>query len=146
MKPQEIWELFKGRENLDHDSYEAWSFGKSLDELAELVIKGIKRGTSSAHPHYLREGERLPEAGDYSVILNSSGEALCVIRNKKVSILPFRDISEGHARIEGEGDGSLSHWREVHIKFFEEESRTYGFDFNEDMLVVFEEFELVFRP
>ena len=46
----------------------------------------------------------------------------------------------------GEGDGSLAHWREVHRAFFTEELAGAGLCFTEDMPVLFEEFELLFRP
>ena len=75
-----------------------------------------------------------------NIILDSQENEVCVTVNKKVYIKPFKEISKEYAFLEGEGDKSLKYWREAHIKFFMEE--TYG-EFNEDMEVVCEEFELI---
>ena len=124
--------------------YEAWAYGDAPDELARLTLSGVKRGTSSAHALYTAENEPLPQAGDYSVILDSCGEAVCVIRNVTVRILLFREVDERHARLEGEGDRSLRHWREVHERFFRQELAGIPMVFTEDIAVVCEEFEVMY--
>lgn len=86
--------------------------------MAELVLKGIKTGTASAYPLYEIKNEKLPKAGDYSVILDSKNEAVCVIQTTEVYVVLFKEVSEEHAVKEGEGDGSLEYWRNVHIEFF----------------------------
>jgi hypothetical protein len=35
-----------------------------------------------------------------------------------VATVPFEEVSEEFAAIEGEGDGSLRYWREVHWTYF----------------------------
>ena len=64
---------------------------------------------------------------------------------RKVTILPFKYVTEEFAIMEGEGDKSLEYWRNVHIKFFTEELKEVGKQFNEDMNIVYEEFEVVFK-
>ena len=123
---------------------EAWAFGDAPDELAALVLSGRKTATASAYPVYEAEGEPLPKAGEYSVILDSEDNAVCVIRTTRVYVAPFRDVSAEHAFREGEGDRSLAHWRMVHEAFFERELAAVGLSFHEDMLVVCEEFERVY--
>jgi len=49
------------------------------------------------------------------------------------------------AEIEGEGDKSLKYWRRAHISFFSRELEEYNMKFTEDMPVVFEEFEVVYK-
>ena len=124
--------------------YEAWTFGDAPDELAALVLSGRKTATASAYPVYEAEGEPLPKAGEYSVILDSEDNAVCVIRTTRVYVAPFRDVSAEHAFREGEGDRSLAHWRMVHEAFFERELAAVGLSFDEDMPVVCEEFEGVY--
>lgn len=58
---------------------------------------GVKTATASAYAWYEADGEPLPQAGDYSVILSSKEEAVCVIQNTKVYIAPFSEVSEEHA-------------------------------------------------
>lgn len=45
---------------------------------------------------------------------------------------------------EGEGDMSLEYWRKIHRVFFTEELKDLEKEFTEDMMVVCEEFEVVY--
>ena len=143
--PEELWRAFCDRSGHRGEDCDAWAFGGAADRLAGLVLRGVKRATSSAYDCYLAEGEPLPTAGDYSVILNSSGYAVAVIRNVSVTLRRFCDVDEGYAAAEGEGDLSLDYWRQVHRDFFSEELGAIGKAFSEEMTVVCEEFECVFR-
>jgi len=139
MNAEQMWRLFSEKENIESD-YEAWAFGDQADTLARLVLEGVKAATASAYACYEAEGEPLPQVGDYSVILDSRGEAVCIIQNTKVYVTPFSEVSQEHACREGEGDQSLPYWREVHERFFREELKPLGLDFAENMMVVCEEF------
>lgn len=143
MNAQEMWEAYSQREHIEAD-YEAWAFGVDADELARLVYGGIKTATASAYPLYELEGEALPEVGQYSVILDSQENAVCIIRTEKVFIVPFRDVDVRQAWKEGEGDRSLSYWRAVHERFFGSCMEEAGLPFSEDMNVVCEEFIRVY--
>ncbi len=110
------------------------------DRLAQLVLKGDKRATTSLYCLYDLENERLPQVGDINIILDSREEEICVTVNTAVYRKPFKDITEEYAFREGEGDKSLKYWKDGHAAFFMEE--TEG-KFTEDMEVVCEEFELL---
>ena len=138
MTAKELWE----KSGLTGE-YDAWSFGD--DELTELVKSGKKTATASAYDCYLAEDEELPEVGETSVLLDDNDEAVCIIRTSKVSVLPFNEVSEEHARKEGEGDCSLAYWKKVHKDFFQEELAEIGKAFYEEMMVVCEEFEVVYK-
>lgn len=128
-------------------NYESWHFcsnEKDANELVELVLEGPKRGTASLHKLYELENERVPSVGVHSVLTDWEGIAKCIIKDVNVTILPFRDFSEELARIEGEGDKSLEYWRSAHLNVFRADAEEYGFEFNEDLLVVFEQFEVVY--
>ena len=88
------------------------------------------------------EGEPLPEVGGYSIILDSKDQAVCIIRTTRVYTVKFNRVSEEHAWKEGEGDRSLEYWRNTHRRFFTDELRVDGLDFNEEMELVCEEFEV----
>ena len=143
MTAEQMWAEFAAKNNLSDTDWEAWAFGGDADSLARLTLEGVKTATSSAFPLYELEGEALPEAGEYSVILDSREEAVCIIRTERVSIVPFRDIGADHARREGEGDLSLAYWRSVHEAFFAKELAEAGLVFGEDLPVVCEEFRKV---
>ncbi len=144
MTKQEMWAEFSKRNGLENEKYKAWAFGSVADKLADLTLKGIKTATSSAYILYEIEGDELPKVGEYNIILNSKNEAVCIIKLTDVSIKPFNEISEKEAL--AEGLENLDHWREVHEKFFTEYLKVYDLEFKEDIDVVFETFELVYKP
>ena len=140
MNAEEMWQ----RSGLS-GSYEAWAFGDTPDKLAELVKQGIKTATCSAYDLYQIENEPLPQAGSYSIILNSGDEAVCIIKTLKVYVTEYNKVSEEHAFKEGEGDRSLEYWRKVHEEFLTDELSSVNLKFNENIKVVCEEFEVVYR-
>ena len=139
MTAEEMWKL-SGQPG----EFDAWSFGGEPDLLADLVLKGKKRATSSLYILYGLENEELPEADGCSVVLNSSGEAVCVIRTDRVSIVPFRNVTGDFVAMEGEGNLSIDHWRKVHEDFFKKELEPYGMSFDPGMDVVCEEFTMIY--
>ena len=141
---EQMWAEFAPRHGLDNTPYEAWAYGGDADALAQLTLAGVKTATSSALPLYQLEGEPLPEAGAYSVILDSRNQAVCVIRTERVALVPYRDVTEEHARREGEGDRSLAFWRQVHKAYFTEELARAGMAFRQDLPLVCEEFVKVY--
>lgn len=142
----------------------AWSFGatpQEADELLALVLDGTKTATASAlwdyEPgelddelqHELDEldddnGEEdgLPSSGDLSIVLDGAGHPRALIRTTDVRIVPFGEVDEEHARAEGEGDRSLTHWRAVHERFFREHA-DHEKEFSPTMPVVLERFEVL---
>ncbi len=140
MTTEELWE----RSGLS-GTYEAWAFEEAPDQLAELVVKGIKTATCSVYDLYQINNEPLPKAGDYSIILNSDGEAVCIIKTTKVYVAEFCQVSAEHAFKEGEGDRSLEYWRKVHENYLTNELAPLYKAFNENIKVVCEEFTVVYR-
>jgi len=127
--------------------YEAWHFcmdEKNANELAELVKKGIKRGTTSLYHSYQLENEPLPEIGQHNIILDWQGNPQCIIKTTNVEVVKFKEVTEAFAKIEGEGDGSLDYWKKVHRIAFEKELSMGEKMFSDNMLVVCEVFEVVY--
>ncbi|MCR5099260.1 MAG: ASCH domain-containing protein [Lachnospiraceae bacterium] len=140
MTAEELWE-----KSGIFGTYEAWPFGEAPDELADLVVQGTKTATCSAYDLYIINDEPLPKAGDYSVILNSKEEAVCIIKTTKAYVTEFINVSAEHAFKEGEGDRSLEYWRKVHVNFLTNELASVNKAFNENTKVLCEEFEVVYQ-
>ena len=127
------------------DGLERWHFElteSACNTLLDLVLQGKKRATSSSLAGYQLSGEEPPEERDLSVTTDWDGNPRFVIRTVRVTLIPYRDIAFDLARLEGEDD-TLDSWRMNHGKFFREEGKELGYEFTEDMTVVFEEFEVV---
>ncbi len=116
---------------------------RDADALAELVKNGIKTATSSLHILYEEEGETLPQVGEISIITDYDGCAKAIIETTLVELVRFSDVSADFAYREGEGDRSLDYWQRVHREFFTAELRELGIDFDENMLVVLEQFKVI---
>lgn len=143
----ELWEEFKGQNPELQDDYSVWAFGSSpemADELLALVLEGKKTATASSHLMY-DENEIMPFAGAYSVVLDGQAEAQAIIKTISVEVLPFNEVTEEFAYLEGEGDRSLEYWQEVHESFFRQEFEGTDFEFDEYMPVVCEIFELIYQ-
>lgn len=146
----EMWLKYKQLKHIDDQvpCPESWYFcnnKKDADDLAGLVLEGTKRATASLHKIYEVENEPMPEVGDLSIITDYEGVAECIIQTTKITLQAFKDVPESFAQREGEGDKSLAYWQKAHKWFFGMEAESYGGKFTEDMLVVCEEFELVFK-
>ena len=144
MTPQEMWNAYKKINPSIGDEIDAWAFGVDADFLADLVLSGEKTATASAYDLYALEDESLPQEGTFDIILDSQNQAVCIVEITKVSVQPFNQVSAQHAFKEGEGDKSLSYWRQVHEDFFTEWMREAGQTFTPDSKVVLEEFRKVY--
>lgn len=143
-----MWSLYTQNNHVKNKTYEAWCFGGDIstaNELAKLVVNGIKTATSSAYQLYEFENSPLPLTGGLSIILDAYNNAVCITETTKVYTCTFGEVSEDHAFKEGEGDCSIAYWRKVHKDFFSKELKLYDLYFDENMMIVCEEFEVVWK-
>lgn len=148
---ENMWTDYLAHQPLgSHSSTEvpqAWHFCANeadANECAQLVLLGRKRATSPSLWFFESRHEAVPKVGDLNIVTDWNGQAVCIIRTTKVQILPLNQINETHARIEGEGDGSLAWWYQVHWDYYQHELQEFGLIPQPDMPIVFEEFECIF--
>ena len=79
-----------------------------------------------------------PVIGDFALVEDSQGHAICVIHVTAIHLLRFSDVTAELAAKEGEGDLSLANWQTEHQRFFEREGT-----FSATMELIFQEFEVV---
>jgi uncharacterized protein YhfF len=146
-RASEFWRRFLEKEGLQKElePYEVFSFTNSKEganSLLKLVLEGKKRATSSALPAY--GSEPIPSVGTLSVVTDWDGNPAAVIKTVKVTIIPFGEMTYEIASREGE-DEVLDTWKANHTAAFLADAEECGFDFNDEMPVVFEDFEVVYR-
>ena len=145
---EKFWQDFLDntkQKNLKYDDVFSFGCGSEMEtNLAKLVVEGKKRATTSLHEIYRLENEKIPEKNKLSIVLDGNGKPVAVIKNIEVKIIPFKDINEADVQIEGEGDSTLKFWRDAHINVFTKECEDYNIKFSEEMLVVFEIFEVIY--
>ena len=113
------------------------------EALIELIRTGPKRAGTGLLWAYEAEAEELPQPGDLEIVVDHEHEPVLVTRITRVEVMPFDQVDEEYAAIEGEGDGSLEHWRQGHWDFFSRECARIGRQPRPDMPVVCSVFELI---
>jgi uncharacterized protein YhfF len=88
------------------------------EELAQLVVAGPKRATTSLPIEFTSLGEELPKIGDLSIVVGRDGTPVALIELTQVESIPFDGVSAEYAAIEGEGDATLETWRRDHRWYF----------------------------
>jgi uncharacterized protein YhfF len=119
-----------------HRALRSFAFGDSpdlADQPLELVLEGVKTATCSTEdePNISKPGERW-------IVLDGRGNPRCVIESTEVIYHRYGDVDAAFAHDEGEGDRSLSYWRDAHRSYFTRPGK-----FSEDMMLMCERFRLV---
>ena len=127
-----------------HEAFHFDDHEASANELAALVLSGRKRATAGLLWVNEFTGNPPPAVGAFSVVTDWQGAPLCVIETTRIEIVPYDDVSQTFAAIEGEGDGTLRYWREVHWDYFSRECRRIGRQPDPKMPVVCEQFKVVY--
>ncbi|MFD5214153.1 ASCH domain-containing protein [Microbacterium sp. NPDC058345] len=145
---EEFWrECRAAVPGLPDEAPEAWAFGATpahADGLLDLVLAGTKTATASSLWDYEHTGEAVPEVGGLNIILDGRGVPRALLETTAIEIVPFDEVSESHAFAEGEGDRSLTYWREVHERYWREHSENPR-GFEPRMPVVCEQLRLLHR-
>ena len=114
----------------------------AANEFARLVLVGTKRAIAGLAWSFEAENRPPPKPGDFSVVTNWQGEPLCVIETKAVATVPFEEVSEEFAAIEG--DGSLRYC-EVHWAYFGRVGKRIRRVPSPRMPIACERFEVIYR-
>ena len=148
--PESCWRQFlrdSGQGTSGLAPYPTDSFGDNpelADELGGLVVAGVKTATCSALWEWEAPGFSPPAAGDRTIILDGTGEPLCIIETTAIEIRPFEGVDAAFACDEGEDDRTLASWRREHWKYFSRVLPKIGRQPVPDMPLVCERFRLVY--
>ena len=123
---------------------DAYGDSESLsNELLALIRSGRKRagtGLLWLHEHL---NEPIAQAGEIEIVINYAGVPSVITRTVSSKVIPFNEVTAKYAAIEGEGDGSLQHWRQAHWAYFSRECQRIGRISNQSMPVVCSIFEIL---
>lgn len=123
-------------------------FGDSAelaDELIDLVLNGPKRATAALVAEFAAEGQPLPRVGSHWIACDGAGTPRAILRSTELRVGPFTSVDADFAFDEGEGDRALEDWRAGHARYWTRSGERLGFVWNEQMEIVFERFEVVWR-
>ena len=143
----DFWEKVKGETGVTGGFADAWGFGDNpdlIDELLGYVLSGIKRTSTALCIETELEGGPAPKVGEFHIILDGRDNPVAVIRTVSARKVKYRDVDADHAYWEGEGDRTLESYFREHDKYYTRRGKALGFEFNRDMDVILERFELVY--
>ncbi len=145
-KIQHFWQRFLKQNDLPSTTsyFECFHFGmqeQSANILLALVLEGKKKATASSLYAY---ENTMPKVNDYSIVTDFANNPKCVIQTTNVQTIPFNEMTFEICKREGEDD-NLASWQEGHRRFFRSEGEMLGYVFDEEMPVIFEDFEVVYR-
>ena len=123
---EKFWTDFCNNHGISKSShYEAYSFGdpESADYIADLVKNGIKTATSSALELY-EENERIPQVGDYNVILDSQNLPFALHRLKLLKLYHLIKLWLNMHIMKAKEIVSYEYWHNAHVKFFNAEFKS----------------------
>ncbi|WP_241906511.1 ASCH domain-containing protein [Vibrio breoganii] len=110
----------------------------------DLILQGEKTATCSLDIWYSEHGETMPVVGHLMVVTNWDGKPMCIIEITSVSQCKYNEVTPEFAASEGEGDKTLSWWKQAHWNFFSKECEDLKISPSEDMLLVLERFKRVY--
>ncbi|QBQ07484.1 RNA-binding protein [Spiroplasma gladiatoris] len=148
-KIEDFWLEFIDKNNLEKIiKYSEYFYFGHTEELAnnllELVLSGKKKATSSVLKQFEIEKESLPEIGEYSIVTDYYNNPRCVIRTTNVRLIKYKNMTFEICKLEGE-DKNLESWNYNHELFLKRIAKENNFEFNDELIIVFEEFELVYK-
>lgn len=125
---------------------DAWYFCDNefdANDCAQLVVKGIKRATSSSLWWHEASKEPIPKVGDLNLVTDWYANPVAIIETTKIDIVPYNLITAEYAKIEGEGDQSLVYWQKVHWAYYHRELAPFNLSPQKDMPIVCEQFRCI---
>jgi uncharacterized protein YhfF len=116
------------------------------DELLALILHGPKRATACLLRDVEQGGEMMGCVGGHVVVVDGNDRPRAIWRTRTVDVKPLRDVDNGFAWDEGEGDRTRADWLAMHTRYFAARAEAEGFAFDPSMPAVFERFTLVWPP
>lgn len=114
-------ELAEGRPSPElYDTMVIGSDEVSANVGAQMILSGRKTATSALPADFEGAGQRPPQPGDLSLVLDGRGAPICIVRTVSVRTQPFGDVDGAFARDYGEWDGTLATWRERMLAYYGE--------------------------
>jgi uncharacterized protein YhfF len=112
-------------------------------ELLALIRSGRKRAGTGLLWAYQHDGQHIAQTGDIEIVVDHLNVPVMVTRVVSSERMAFNQVTAEYAALEGEGDGSLAHWRKAHWNFFGRECQRIGREPTETMPVICTVFEVV---
>ena len=145
----DYWNSFLEKTNRDKDEKCAGDLffeGKNFinAELNSIVLAGQKTAQFTTLATFTIDGEPLPVSGELYILVDNQNKPLCVLEMESVNIIPFNEVTWDMAQKEGECS-TFGEWKEKMQEYIEDEGHVLGFDYSEDIKLVFQTFKVIYK-
>ena len=145
----EYWNSFLEKTNRDKDEKCAGDLffeGKNFinAELNSIVLAGQKTAFFTTLATFTIDGEPLPVSGELYILVDNQNKPLCILEMESVNIIPFNEVTWDMAQKEGECS-TFGEWKEKMQEYIEDEGHVLGFDYSEDIKLVFQTFKVIYK-
>ena len=145
----EYWNSFLEKTNRDKDEKCAgdlfFFFLNFINaELNSIVLAGQKTAFFTTLATFTIDGEPLPVSGELYILVDNQNKPLCVLEMESVNIIPFNEVTWDMAQKEGECS-TFGEWKEKMQEYIEDEGHVLGFDYSEDIKLVFQTFKVIYK-
>ena len=145
----EYWNSFLEKTNRDKEekcSGDLFFEGKNFinAELNSIVLTGQKTAFFTTLATFTIDGEPLPVSGELYILVDNQNKPLCVLEMESVNIIPFNEVTWDMAQKEGECS-TFGEWKEKMQEYIEDEGHVLGFDYSEDIKLVFQTFKVIYK-
>jgi len=118
----------------------------TTEAILALIAAGEKTGTYSLPWIIERSGRRPPAPGLPIVLVDIHGRPRLLVRLTRVEQVTFGAIDATHTALDGPPVRDLAVWKPMHTDHWNGLLAPFGLAVSEDMPVLVEAFELVYRP
>lgn len=141
----EFWDEFLRVSSKDMDTKYSGHYHMGNDNAGSMSLLAKvwdgKKHTKVSSMELVKLGlEKLPKVGDYYILTNLKGSPYLVVQTTEVNVKPFKEMTCELCREE-----NLDSWKNSHEEYFKAEGSQKGYEFTEDMEVIVEVFEIVYR-
>lgn len=138
MKLEEMWNKYLELNNLSDMDYGAYEY----DDLnIEKILQGKKKAEISLYDSY-DNVEPLPIKGDHALVLNTSGDAICVIKNNNVRLIDFKAVKKLYKLL---GYDNYEDFSNDNILSLEDDLKTMNKSLTDETIIILEEFDVVYK-
>lgn len=147
----ELWEKFLQTQpdpaETEARFFESFHFSSSRElanELAGLVVKGVKTATSALVWENEVSGQPTVQPGNLSIVTDWDGHPVCIMETTEVRILPFNEVDAQFVYDYGEEERTLEWWQTVMWESYTRICTELGKEPRPDMPVICERFRVVY--
>ena len=112
--------------------------------IMDLILTEKKRGLFGLKELQERQPEQVPVIGGVMVLVDFDGTPRGAVQTVKITPVPYKNINEEHLAVEGPDARQLNVWQKIHWPYWTQMLEPYGLEPSEDMIVVVEQFKLIY--